>query len=289
MYTKIEYSGLLEVLDLKEEDMIAMGETTSIGKRNWHNFSKYARNNAHKSYKWWGTNDLNEYLGYVENGWEKGAKIIEDVEKDLPDLPILKDMRPTLVRRDYGDVLDMQSVYMGDLDNAWEGLHRGVRRADLRYSIYVDIVYSHVNHGAKIYNSVALGIAWAKRLISAGQTVRIIALAHINSLSGEYDEVTDILIPVKNWGDTLVPDSLAILMLGGGLRYLGFKAMSCYPKVVTGSYGVVDFSQNYNHLKATLPPNEKHIILPGLISDSELPYHSKKILDTIREDVAWDG
>jgi len=286
MYTKIEYSGVLEILDLTEDDFYSVAHREEDARFNINRFRRSLEKHRFSGEKWWGVASLDKFKELVENGWEEGAKKVKEVEKSLPEIPILKAMRPTLVRREYGDVIDMQSVYMGDLDHAWEGLHRGTRRADLRYTIYASIGNNHTVHGNDFFYPMALAISWANRLISAGQTVRIVALINtVGLFANDRSGVTDTLITLKGWGDPLLPDILSIFALGGAFRYIGFKAKSCTPYQIANNYGYSDFNR-YDSLKQSIPINERYFIIPTSLSQRNINSVNNDILAKIREDIA---
>lgn len=201
-----------------------------------------------RSESWWGCiGGFDAVVKHTKSGWpalrEKVAAMMRGMDLELPNFPSRIVQRRRKRRRDdHGDALDINRVWNGELDKAWEHPARVERIAlnTKRMTLAFD-----VTSNARVTNEMALWraalcIALCDALARAG---RVFEIWVIDSASDPF--VRDVPCPPRLWSgwrvkranDPLVLDRLCAMVSVGFVRSAGFIAMGCGPWSPRASFG----------------------------------------------------
>lgn len=125
---------------------------------------------------WWGPGmetpeDVNRAL---DSGWKEGAANMIQANKDLDiDIRVSRPRRKR-VRRAFGDTLDMQRVWAGDLDTAWAATERGESMLPLKHvCIALELNGNGFRSGDSFMWRGAAALALADLISESGRMVKI--------------------------------------------------------------------------------------------------------------------
>jgi hypothetical protein len=233
----------------EEYERVAPGMIQRANASEYHLLQNYRRDES-----WLGIGADGTYakmMDKVRNGWnEYRVKVQELADQIKEGLEIgtveamQMDVRKRKRRRsDQGDTLDMQRVWNGELDRAWERPERVPRRApSQRYAtIYLDLSAAarHSAH-AGIYRAACamsicdlLTVAGFATEIWCGDSSRN---PHVDRWAGA-PQLAWTGVRVKEYSQPLNEDRLAALSSVGALRTLGFSMLLCSPWRVCMTYG----------------------------------------------------
>lgn len=182
----------------------------------------------------------------VARGWPEGRRRAEESITRV-EVPRIRSVKRQRVRSDAGDHLDMQRVYSGDLDTAWE-----TTRRDVGVSFKSPLVSLVVNIGANARVSAeslfwrgAAALVACDALESSGRRVEIIAYCstmycYENTGSHQCPHGIEI-VRVKAHEDAVNLDALAsVLALAGFFRYYTFMMELSAPFRVSPGFGSAD-------------------------------------------------
>lgn len=144
-----------------------------------------------------GLTNIKELIALVNYGWKDGAKLAKKAFDELSSIvPKTRSVHRRKIRGDFGDELDMQRVYTGDLDTAWSKMHR--RFEDGTQGNPVTIL---VNIGGLVGTTAeeffwrgAVARVAAERLEAAGRRVEIIAYSYSRGSYKTGDALTGVLL-----------------------------------------------------------------------------------------------
>lgn len=183
-------------------------------------------------------------MGLIENGWpdlrERLAKMMEDIELELPVFPTLSTVRRRKRKwMDHGDTLSMPRVWNGQLDTAWQKPVRvnRVQPNTKRISLAFD-----VTDNGNVRNKDAMWRAALCTLLcdSLSRSGRVFEIWVIDSTSRPFVSGPRQLWSgwcVKRTSDPLLMDRVAGMVSIGFMRTAGFIAEGMGPYEVTGSLG----------------------------------------------------
>lgn len=167
------------------------------------------------SLEWYGVpfKNINDLIkrGWVE-GLSRAQKIMNEIE-----LPVATSIRRKRSREDFGDELDIQAVYAGDLDRAWETTTKAVVSGTGTVTVYVDLCYDHKKTADEMFYKGAVAIRLVDALEQAGYRVRVIGYMHVWKLyrrntGGVHNFLTTVVL--KDYSETL---DLSIMITTTGL------------------------------------------------------------------------
>jgi hypothetical protein len=111
----------------------------------------------------------------VREGWPRGLALMSKVAGQVePPTPI--SIKRKARWQDHGSELDMQSVYAGNLERAWHGLHRGAKVGISRIRILVDGIASGGENSNKMRWRGIGAMKLADSLTEAGYSVQVEAV-----------------------------------------------------------------------------------------------------------------
>lgn len=190
------------------------------------------------NYQWWGANSIDEVKQIIEHGWPEG---LEKARKDLSvvQLPRLRNVRRRRARASFGDDIDMQRVYAGDLDRAWGTTHReiGLNQTHQRIVLVCNLSTSaHIKSERCFWRGAATTII-ADTLVNSGRSVKIAAFEWGTNTFKKGGN-NRFIVTVKDYDEPMLPEKvIAVLGLVGFFRYYGFKQMMSAPKECSSGLG----------------------------------------------------
>jgi len=198
---------------------------------------------------WFGVGSVQEVKNATSKGWPKGLKRIRESIKALVPRGVAT-IRRRRIRSDFGDHLDMQAVYSGNLDRAWGTTERRVQRGLGRTvtTLLVNIGgLAHLSSEALFWKGAA-AVALADALEKSGRSVRIVAFSSARGVYLKYGfehKLTTITVEVKAPNMPLDCQRLAtVSALAGFFRFYIFRARHDAPDHVDSGLGsTVRFTQ----------------------------------------------
>lgn len=185
---------------------------------------KYKDLSEGPSYTFHGVQSLKELDGYLDQGWPEGEKRARETLKALS-IPRAKTVRRRKTRGDFGDHLDIQRVYAGSLDTAWDRTERTYAEggAGPHVTMLVNIGALASRHTSDLFWRGAATMILADELEKTGRRCEIIAYSWSQ---GAYHNGSFALtgIRVKEFDQPLEPQKL-ITVTGhaGFVRWYVFR------------------------------------------------------------------
>jgi hypothetical protein len=221
---------------------------------------------------WFGVREgAKKVFEYIETGWADGVSQIEEAVGTFK-LPPTDSLRPRLVRGDFGDELDIQEMYQGNLDQAWTRLEPSPIRSGTRYTICVDIGGHCGLTQEDLFWPGAAAYMLAKAAIDAGRPVRVIAYHNSEGAFNKGPASMLASIEVKPFLQRISPDKLALLALSGYWRVVGFKTIMIPPwRVAMGLGRTRNMSKEalQQCLSLTESKQDKLVKVPALRSQKQ--------------------
>lgn len=204
---------------------------------------------------WWGmgTHSWQDVRRHVLGGWKEGADKGEYLKAQIA-VPPVKSFRRQKVRKDFGDFLDIQRVYAGDLSRAWESSTRsaGMMRTGPNIIIALNSSIACNEHSDTLFWKGATTCAVVEALVASGRNVKVITYLASNHSgfgngggkdpeTGSRVSTNVTSVTVKDFTQPMDRESLyAVTALAGFMRGYMLKAHSCIPWFeVSSSYGSV--------------------------------------------------
>lgn len=187
----------------------------------------------------YGVSSVKELDHLILNGWHEGVSIAERLTVELG-APRLKNVRRVKRRGDFGDSVDMQAVYGGSIDRAWETTRREISISESGSAITLAVELSCTwNYMASdLYWTGAAAIKLADALIESGRSVQIIGyLSSSHAFRGRISDA-EICFTAKEYTEVAdISKLMTILGHAAFYRYYGFRAYGAAPLVVNGHLG----------------------------------------------------
>lgn len=196
-------------------------------------FASHVQGHSHGGASWLGVGSTAEVAEILDHGWKVG---LERVRKALAklSLPVLPSIRRHKVRADFGDEIDMQRVYSGNLAQAWGATKR---RIDPRKKATPTCVGIVVRLGGNCGTSAeqlfwqgAAAVALVDMLKKSGRACKLTAFYHGSDSSA--DGTTECMVDFKVVEPGQQPDLeklASTLCLAGFFRTEIFKAICNMP------------------------------------------------------------
>lgn len=234
------------------------------------NISKYKESVIQRSQRigWYGMpGSAKEIMEKLVYGWDEGAKQISKIGETLSfNIGDVQSMRRKRVRSHFGDHIDMQSVYSGNLSRAWETTKREASLSSGKQSvlIMVDLATSaNVNASSGFYKGATAALI-ADKYQTAGRSVSIVTTANTkNSYYNDKDLMLSLC--VKEFDQPMSPEEIAAVTSMAFFRTFFFKGILNSPYEVAWGMGSPQRREKRLplHLEDTL--NSKVIYVPSSI------------------------
>jgi len=192
----------------------------------------YGSKGQYISRDWLGTNSIHEFHNNMIHGWPEAVKRTECLK--IAGVPIIRKQKRFKKQSDFGDELDIQKVYGGDLDTAWLTFERKDTEDDGKH--VVTIVVDMSTHGGipgdKAFWKGATAAILCDQLTARGKSTEIIAINYIsNVFVRSYDKLCN-AVTVK---DSMYPtdrEMLHAILSPGFHRYYFMRAKFWYAEQI---------------------------------------------------------
>jgi hypothetical protein len=184
----------------------------------------------------------NDVIAKLRDGWPEGRAKCEAMLSKIDTsnlVPISRKRR--LVKTDMGDHLDIQKVYMGELDTAWQVAKRQSTRGPQHISILANMVCSGAEDSEVLFWRGVAAIALADKLEEAGYNVRLVV--GFGGPTGQSDEPTSCRITVKDYGMPLDVSTVSSVIMPGFFRAIGHMWIDGHCKKTGGANGGIMVKQ----------------------------------------------
>ena len=195
------------------------------------------------SHSWWGIpkGDGHAVVELAKKGWPEGRERAMNEFAAKIKIPQMPDIVRHRRWKDHGDSVDMQRVYSGAADKAWQIAERG-KKSGLKTHVLIMIdMGGHCQRKPdEFFWRGALCALLTNKLVLSGRSVKVV-LGHAG-----YDWSSDRSAPkyiednilVKDFHQVLNLDSCILsCALSGFFRSFGFKAILNHPEQATGGLG----------------------------------------------------
>ena len=235
-------------------------------------YDRYERSVSHKGADWFGVASVEEVIRLVRAGWPEGAKRVTEIACKPAAQP--QSLRRRRVRADFGNELDIHSVYAGQLATAWGAMRRQLRQAVREVALVAPIgVKCSVSPEQLFWRGAAL-LRAADLLHEAGYAVAIIGayVSHDIDEQLKWDMIHT--VQIKTVDQPLNPSVLAATVcLAGFVRVCGFRALSSDESIKTtsamGHYNEAKLNELVEHYIATELTGRHVITTPPQLYDQE--------------------
>ena len=199
----------------------------------WKGYS----NGYHNDQSWWGIKGgIPAVENAIRNGWSEGLEKAR-AALDKVEVPRFQSIKRRKMRGDFGDEIDMQSVYSGNLDRAWTRTRRQMSpsRSPKRITIIVDSALSSSVDARNAFWTGAVALRLNDALQESGRNVQIVS-TFTCQYPGEYVNCPTVVL--KDYADPLEPEVIAAtLSLAGFARSTMFRAAALFEKDINSSWG----------------------------------------------------
>lgn len=236
------------------------------------------------SEKWWG-------YGVLSGGWDHARELILEGHPearirghmflDRLDFPPTRMRTVRRVRRrgDDGDEVDMQQVWSGNLDRAWEYMQREGGSQSLNNNnvvVAIDTAMLGHQHSDDLFWNVSTGIAVIDALCRSGRNVEVIAVAHARDIHKPRHWLTSITL--KPATAPLNLDLMYGTTLGGFHRGFMFKSRTMSPDYRTPTG--MGMSVHARARSPFWPPNWPVVYITGCTTEDRA---RQKISDLVKK------
>lgn len=164
----VYYDNLYDFLeDVKSNQPLNHGNL--VGVKFWN---KYPQEDP----AWFGVKSefkIEELLEVMNNGWADGLERLNNEIRASNEVDRPVSLRRRKARGDFGDAIDMQAVYSGNLNKAWQRTVRANRVGIKRITLVADSIVNGAMHSDSLFYRGAAVIKLADALTSAGYDVAI--------------------------------------------------------------------------------------------------------------------
>ena len=209
------------------------------------NRSAMLHNHNETKRSWWGIDGgYKGVINAISRGWPEGLHRAQE-QLQLMQLPRVRSSRRRRVQSDFGDSFDIQKMYAGKLDQAWQTTER-VRSTNVgqhNATIIVELALSASVAAESAFWRGATAVMLADMLQTAGRNVKIIGM---NTVSGLYSggigtgKLNCTSVVLKDYTQPLDLDLLIATTSAGMNRSLMFDSKYLHTKFgrIKGSLGV---------------------------------------------------
>lgn len=214
---------------------------------------------------WYGTGErssrADDVRRLISGGWSSGAERIARFAAGL-EVPVIASVRRRGVWTDYGDSVDMQRVYAGQLDTAWRRTIRTNYQQPPRVCIAADCIAQGGKRAEDMFWQGAAVAALADVLTQAGYSVQC-----ISGFRGTYGaELNDVQVIVKDYAAPWsLADAASSLALPGFFRAIGHMWSLGHCNQSRGNVGMNVCTLSLSHIDA--PEAKKVFLAPQALSN----------------------
>ena len=238
-----------------------------------------------RGFYWLGVETLDEFLSTVGPGHQPTIDKIISLEGELRKV-IQKTYAQKRKRQkdEFGDELDIHSVYAGNLRRAWTICRRERRKGKRKIAIYTEFGGNANVNAEDMFWSPVAAIALSSLFIKSRYMVELNACHLCHGLYTNKAWPHYITVRLKDFSQPLSIPQISPVALGGMLRYFGFKSYCRQPEAVYDHMGSSrenpkDLLTIINHTIPTTK-NIAAIYIPRLHSKGEAIKLIENIIDT---------
>lgn len=189
----------------------------------------------------------------LRDGWAKAKEVMSTLT--LPDVEAPESIRRRTVWGEDGDVLDMDRLREGRMDDCWSSRRKSMRRAPRTINLMADLGVLASARGADLFWRGAAYLLFTDMLEKAGYRVRIIA--HLLSTPHSGKGPTIIKQVIKEADMPLDVSALAsVVCLAGYKRHYWHRQ---YDAANSMSGQVNEWTPRAHEFLASAYPNEMHV------------------------------
>lgn len=253
------------------------------------NEGDWYRQQGYTGSDWWGWHDgYQGLLNRMRDGWKDGAERMVN-ELSHIELPPVRSVKRRRVRGAYGDHIDMQRVYSGSLDTAWERTQR--YRANSIGSnnaiIMVDVKTAAMVKGSQAFWRGACAAMIADTLQKSGRNVKVVVTSTMDGVWHRDKTQFVWTATVKDFEQPMDLETMAVMTSVGFYRGHGFKIAHCQGR--RSSYSLGD---NVFRTKMVTPPNfvsDNTLVINvefDILSKQQAEDKLKSVVQKLAEDLA---
>ena len=231
--------------------------------------------------RWLGFYNYDSLKHAIEHGWPEAMR---KTEKFTVKLPRIKGIVRRKKRADFGDEVDIQAIYSGDLDTAWTTFER-VQTEKLgsdNITVLVNLSTScNVDAGNAFWKGAAACVL-VDNLVRMGKSVEVIAFDMGHTVCRGYNNIN--LVPVKDFEYPMDREHMHAILSPGFHRGFLFKAIiksaDMWGKDVASNLGFPETPDKklLNHIF----PNRRVIVVPmNIESSSACEYYLKSTVTSL--------
>lgn len=259
-----------------------------VSKKNaYHNavsggFESIVPRNKSEQLKWLGAKNVNEVKEFVHEGWESGVKQLTKLsEKITTQLEPSLNFTRNKIWKDFGEEIDMQRVYSGQLDRAWLGFNKKrLTKKNKTITLYTRLGGNCNIVSEELFHQGATCLILTDILEKQDFRVEIVGWSHVTNLYSSKGKSLYTELSIKKPETPVNLNSLAsVVALAGFYRVFYFKAMLSVNEVANNSLG-----QSVNYLPADkIREKEKDTIyfLQTTRNEEEVVTEVKRILSEV--------
>jgi len=273
-------------------DSLTQLKAYEVPRVNQPRWARVMRGEGGNSLRWLGVSSVSEVLNIVNNGWPAGLQQFKKYF-DKVSLPMVKSVRRRKARGDFGDHLDMQRVYAGDLNRAWEKTERrdsGQLRGN-RVTVLTNSAAAASQNATELFwNGVATALI-CEALQASGRDYELV-YSHTGYNCMEEEQRTRghlhpvlscFAVKLKSFGEPLSLERIAsTVVLPGFFRVYGFKMIMSTEDEAADNLG---YPRDAEIPHQVLHNSERVIVVPRTFSETALT----KLIPKIPEIVLGGG
>jgi len=204
--------------------------------------------NVTRGYSWFGAADARAVLDNIGQGWPENAELVRKAANELDaglalgtvEAMTMEVRKRKRRRMDYGDTLDMQRVWGGELDRAWE---RPVRHPKLAPTQRYATVFVDTSTPARMGASqgmwrAACAVRICDLLTCAGLATEIwVGSSSEDTFASAEAHYSWVAVRAKEYTQPVNLDRIAALTSVGGHRTISFKMKCSAPYYIVSGFG----------------------------------------------------
>jgi len=232
-----EYSDAREISYDSIEDLMKenLDGATYANKRRWQ------READNLQTSWWGwQGGFAELLNKVKVGWPEGAEIIRnELAEATPQFAQIRSARRRRQFSNAGDFLDIQRVYSGNLDRAWQTTEREAhnQHGSNNAVILVNLVASGYVPAEQARWRGFAAAALVDMLISSGRNVQLWAVTPVHDLIPRFGRRVVISYLIKDFDDMMDLEYVAVMTSTAAFRGFVFRSLASQPEDIHYHFG----------------------------------------------------
>lgn len=216
---------------------------------------------------WHGTDSMAQTREFIDKGWADGLARVRKAFEALT-IPALPSVRRAKVRADFGDEVDMQRVWSGDLSRAWGTTRRQSdprRKAKQTVTVLCRVGQNCNVSAEQLFWQGAAALALVDALRKSGRSVKLIGYSHSKNVSQDNRFDTLVELAVLEPGQQIDMEKVAsVLCLAGFFRTEFFKAEYNLPAPPHSGLG-----RNDSEIPPCLKANSQDTIFLGGCYDKD--------------------